>query len=151
MLIHCFYCFHCLWEFCVWSLFCYTVLSLLSSFTIILTGKRESWLLYLNYHSHTMETNHDIVRKSHMSLTVIKQDTRKTINVRKRTKIRNQYNQVPHLTTDTNEKVTNSQLDITNDSQEVTPFQAGDHKAPINRRAQKHNKHKTEVLPWNGQ
>ena len=33
--------------------------------------------------------------------------------------IRNRYNQVPHLTQDTNGKVTHSQLDITNESQEV--------------------------------
>ena len=59
-------------------------------------------------------------------------------------KIRNRYNQVPHLTQDTNGKVTNSQLDTTNESQEVSPFPAGDHKAHINRRAQRHSKHKTE-------
>ena len=34
--------------------------------------------------------------------------------------------------------------DTTNESQEVSPFPAGDHKAHINRRAQRHNKHKTE-------
>ena len=44
------------------------------------------------------------------------------------TKIRNRYNQVPHLTQDINVKVTNSLLDITNESQEVSPFPAGDHK-----------------------
>ena len=55
--------------------------------------------------------------------------------VRKRAKIRSRYYQVPHLTQDTNGKVTNSQLDITNESQEVSPFLAGDHKASINRRA----------------
>ena len=44
-------------------------------------------------------------------------------------KIRNRYNQVPHLTQDTNGKVTNSQPDTTNESQEVSPFSAGDHKA----------------------
>ena len=60
--------------------------------------------------------------------------------VRKRAKIRNRYNQVPHLTQDTNEKVANSKLDITNESQEVSPFPAGDHKASINRRARKHKK-----------
>ena len=48
------------------------------------------------------------------------------------------------MTQDTNEKVTNSQLDTTNESQEVSPFPAGDSKAQINRRAQRHNKHKTE-------
>ena len=36
-------------------------------------------------------------------------------------------NRVPHLTQDTNGKVTNSQLDITNEIQEVSPFPAGDH------------------------
>ena len=50
--------------------------------------------------------------------------------------------------------------DTTNESQEVSPFPAGDHKAHINRRAQSHSKHKKEqkhkrstkeVPPWNGQ
>ena len=58
-------------------------------------------------------------------------------------KIRNRYNQAPHLTQDG--KVTNSQLDITNKSQEVGPFPAGDHEASINMRARKHNKHKIEI------
>ena len=80
--------------------------------------------------------------------------------VSKGAKIRNQYNQVPHLTQDTNGKVINLQLDTTNESQEVSPFPAGDHKAHINRRVQRHSKHKTEqkhnrstkeVPPWNGQ
>ena len=83
-----------------------------------------------------------------------------TFKVSKGAKIRNQYNQVPHPTQDTNGKVTNSQLDTTNESQEVSPFPADDHKAQLNRRAQRHNKHKTEqkhkrstkeVQPWNGQ
>ena len=64
--------------------------------------------------------------------------------VRKGAKIRNRYNQVPHLTQDTNGKVSNSQLYTTNESQEVSPFPAGDHKAHINRRAQRHSKHKIE-------
>ena len=67
------------------------------------------------------------------------------IKVRKKAKIRNRYNQAPHLTQDTNGKVTTSQLDIINESQEVSPFPAGDHKALINRRARKHNKNKTEI------
>ena len=66
------------------------------------------------------------------------------MNVSKGAKIRNRYNQVPHLTQDTNGNLTNSQLDTTNESQEVIPFPAGDHKAHINRRAQRHSKHKTE-------
>ena len=59
-------------------------------------------------------------------------------------KIRNRCNQVPLLTQDTNGKVTSSKLDSTNESQEVSPFPAGDHKAQINRPTQRHNKHKTE-------
>ena len=39
--------------------------------------------------------------------------------VSKGAKIRNRYNQVPHPTQDTNGKVTNSQLDTTNESQEL--------------------------------
>ena len=64
------------------------------------------------------------------------------VKVSKGAKIRNRYNQVPHLTQDTNGKVTNSQLDTTNENQKVSP--AGDHKAHINRRAQRHSKQKTE-------
>ena len=86
--------------------------------------------------------------------------TLRLIRVSKGAKIRSRYNQVPHLTQDTNGKVTNSQLDTTNESQEVNPFPAGDRKAHINRHAQRHSKHKTEqkhkrstkeVPPWNGQ
>ena len=83
-----------------------------------------------------------------------------SVKVSKLAKISNRYNQVPHLTQNTNGNVTNSQLDTTNESQEVSPFPAGDHKAHINRRTQMHSKHKTEknikrstkeVPPWNGQ
>ena len=42
-----------------------------------------------------------------------------TFKVSKGAKIRNRYNQVSHLTQDTTGKVTNSQLDTTNESQEV--------------------------------
>ena len=66
------------------------------------------------------------------------------VKVSKGAKIRNRYNQVPHPTQDTNGKVTNSQLDTTNESQEVSPFQAGDHKAQLNRRAHRHYKHNSE-------
>ena len=38
-------------------------------------------------------------------------------------------------------------VDITNESQEVSPFRAGDHKAHINRRAQRQSKNKTEKKP----
>ena len=74
-------------------------------------------------------------------------------------KIRNGYNQVPHLIQDTNGKVTNSQLDTTNESQEVSPFSAGDRKAHINRHTQRYSQRKAEktlkiqkkVPPWKGQ
>ena len=49
------------------------------------------------------------------------------IEVSKGAKIRNRYNQVPHMTHITNEKVTNS-VRHHNESQEVSPFPAGDHK-----------------------
>ena len=67
---------------------------------------------------------------------------RSLVKVSKGAKIRNRYNQAPHLTQDTNGKVTNSQSDTTHESQEVSPFPAGDHKAQINRRARTHNKNK---------
>ena len=57
------------------------------------------------------------------------------VKVRKRASIRNRYNQAAHLTQDTNGKVTTSQLDITDESQEVSPFPAGNRKKSTNRRA----------------
>ena len=66
------------------------------------------------------------------------------MEVSKDVTIRNQYNQEPHLTKGTNEKVTNSQLDTTNESQDVRSFPAGDHKAHINRHVQRLSKYKTE-------
>ena len=55
---------------------------------------------------------------------VIKNETGTQSN--KGAKIRNRYNQVPHLTQDTIRKVTILQLDTTNESQEVSPFPEGD-------------------------
>ena len=87
-------------------------------------------------------------------------DVKSADKVSKSSKIRNRYNQVPHLTQDTNGKVIKLQLDTTNESQEVSPFPAGDHKVHINRRVQIHSDNKTEqkhkrstkeVPPWNGQ
>ena len=45
--------------------------------------------------------------------------------VRKKATIRNRYNQAQHLTQDTDGKVTHSQLDITNESQEVSKWPQG--------------------------
>ena len=46
------------------------------------------------------------------------------MKVSKGAKIRNRYNQVPHLTQDTNGKVTNSQLNTTNEAfkYDMAPF-----------------------------
>ena len=51
------------------------------------------------------------------------------VKVRKMAKIRNWYNQVPHLTQDTTWESNTTTINITNKSQEVSPFPAGDHKA----------------------
>ena len=56
-------------------------------------------------------------------------------------KIRNRYNQEPHLTQDSNGKVTTPQ---TRANWPALSQQDCDHKAQINRCAQRHNKHKTE-------
>ena len=67
------------------------------------------------------------------------------MKVRKGAKIRNRYNQAPHLTQDTNGKSATSHQDITHESQVVSPFPAGDHKASKNRRTRKHNKNKRHI------
>ena len=56
------------------------------------------------------------------------------IQVRKKANIRNQYNQAPHLTHDTTwESNKNTIKHHTQESQEVSPFPAGDRKATTNR------------------
>ena len=82
----------------------------------------------------------------------------RVFKIRNGAKTRNRYNQAPHLTQDTYGKVTTLQLDITNESQEVSPFPAGDHKAPKtdvhegitkqdrNNINDQHNKHRLETV-----
>ena len=79
----------------------------------------------------------EILLTGPLSLNSINKQARAAvIEVSNGAKIRNRYNQVPHLTQDTNGKVTKLTEDTTNESQEVSPLPAGDHKAHINRRAQ---------------
>ena len=66
-------------------------------------------------------------KKIGYNINVLQQTACLVVKVSKGAKIRNRYNQVPHLTQDTNGKVTNSQLDTTNESQEVSPLPEGDH------------------------
>ena len=58
----------------------------------------------------------------------------KSIKVRKKAKIRNGHNQVPHLTQDTTwESDKSTRKHLIQESQEVSLFPAGDHKAAMNR------------------
>ena len=54
--------------------------------------------------------------------------------VRKMAKIRNRYNQAPHLAQDSTWVSDKTQLHMANKSQEISPFPAGDHNALMNRR-----------------
>ena len=69
-----------------------------------------------------------------------------TLKVRKAAKIRNRYNQVPHLTPVTTWESDKNTIRHQNKSQEVSPFPAGDHKAAMNRRESmrntRHKQHK---------
>ena len=62
------------------------------------------------------------------------------MKVRKKAKIRKQYNQAPHLTQyTTSESDKNTIKHHIQESQEVGPFPAGDHKAAMNRQENKTN------------
>ena len=56
------------------------------------------------------------------------------VQVRKTAMIRNNYNQVPHLSQDTKWKSIKITINITNKSQEVGLFPSDDHKAAMNKR-----------------
>ena len=116
----------------------------------------QHWKTWL----YCMQTDHAHARSPISAFITCLSESILMLKVSKGAKIRNRYNLIQHPTQDTNGKVTNSQLDTTNESQEVSPFPAGDHKAHINRRTQRRCKHKTEqkhkrstkeVPPWNGQ
>ena len=55
-----------------------------------------------------------------------------SFKVSKEAKIRNRYNQVPHLTKDTTRE-SDTIIQYIKESQEVSHFPAGDHKAAVNR------------------
>ena len=95
----------------------------------------ESAHMHVTFNSHSQRRD----------IYYVKTQAKIVVKVRKSAKIRNRNNQAPHLIQDTKGKVTKSQLDITNESQEVSPFPAGKHKALINRRARMHNKNKTKI------
>ena len=62
-------------------------------------------------------------------------------------KIRKRYNQVQHLTQDTTWESNKYTINITNKSQEVSPFPAGDHKPAMNRRESMRNtRRKTQMI-----
>ena len=66
--------------------------------------------------------------------------------VRKTAKIRKRYNQVPHLTKDTTWESNKKSINITNMSQELSSFPAGDHKQGSNEQMRKLEKHKTQKM-----
>ena len=101
-------------------------------------------LFWMRENQKLITTTVCFISLKHLSVPLKMFEREAPVKVSKGAKIRNRYNQVPHLTQDTSGKVTNLQLDTTNESQEVSPFPAGDHKAHINRRAQRHSKQNTE-------
>ena len=63
--------------------------------------------------------------------------------------IRKRYNQVPNLTQDTTWESNKNTIYVTNKSQEVSLFPAGDHKAAMNRRkSMRYTRHKTNLLTY---
>ena len=61
----------------------------------------------------------------------------KIIKVRKTARIRNRCDQVSHLSQDTKCESNKITINITNKSQEVSPFQSDHHKAAMNKRQSK--------------
>ena len=76
------------------------------------------------------------------------------IKVSKGAKIKNRHNQVPHLTQDTNGKVTNSQLDSTNENQETSLSQqvtTRQNKQTRTKAKQSQDRKSIKDPKWNGQ
>ena len=79
-----------------------------------------------------------------MKICICHQDL--VIKVRMMAKIKKRYNQEPHMTHDTTWESNKNTINITNKSQEGSPFPAGDQKAAMSRRESmrntRHKKHK---------
>ena len=68
----------------------------------------------------------------------------KMVKIRKKAKIRNRYNPIPHLTQDTiPESDKNTRKHQIQENQEVSPFPAGDHKVARNRQDSMTDKYET--------
>ena len=67
--------------------------------------------------------------------------------VSKTAKIRKRYNQVPHLTQDTTWESNKNILNITNKSQEASPFSEGNHKDNEQTRSMRNTRHKNNNDP----
>ena len=65
---------------------------------------------------------------------------KRLLKVRKTARIRNRYNQVPHLSQDAKLESTKITINISNKSQEVSPFPLDNHKAAMNRHESMANK-----------
>ena len=76
----------------------------------------------------------------------IESEPKGNTKVSKKAKIRNRYNQVPHLTQETSdESDKNTRKHHIQESQEASPFPAGDHNAAMNRQETMTNmKHKQQ-------
>ena len=105
----------------------------------------RNWIIYGQYMTWFLDNGHMFLKwPSIQTVKTFSHDF--PLNIKRNfNALSNRYNQAPHLTQDTNGKLTTSQLDFTNESQEISPFPAGDHKTSINRRTWKHNKNKTEI------
>ena len=97
----------------------------------------------------------DIIKSVHKILVLVLPEAleaeilaRITIKVRKKAKIRNRYNRETHLSKDTTwESDKNTRKHHTQESQEVSTFPAGDHKAATNRKdIMTDRKHKGQKL-----
>ena len=89
-----------------------------------------------------------LILESHQHIQQLSQNPLGQLKVRNEAKIRKRYNQVPHLTQDTTWESHKNTIKITNKSQEVCPFPAGDHKAAMNRRKSMRNtRHKNANDP----
>ena len=102
--------------FFFWSLYSNAVLSVFYSFAIISLRKRGLVVLLQLYSLPRCTVGWSVI-VAFPGLEVIKLEF--ILRVSKGAKSRNQYNQVPRLTQDTNGKVTNSQLDTTNETQNI--------------------------------
>ena len=124
------------WSVCTWC----TVFIDIGCASDVINTEHQMHLLYTENETHYF----CVITNTAWSIKI--SQYHRLLKVRKKATIRNQFSHVPHLTQDTEwESDKNTRKHHVQESQEVSPFPTGDHKAATNRHLAKTNTNNEKI------